>query len=90
MVKECIVKLNNETVTVIEYDGILVQIPAIHREARYVNVILQSGRYIVVDDDYKEPVASVTEKPKKKANKKTTNEEIAKELEVTEEDNENA
>ncbi len=79
MVKNCRVLINNEAVTVIEYDGVLVQIPAIHREARYVNVILQNGRYIVVDDDYKEPVASVTEKPKKKANKKTTIDESANE-----------
>lgn len=79
MVKNCRVLINNEAVTVIEYDGVLVQIPAIHRKARNVNVILQNGRYIVVDDDYKDSVASVTEKPKKKANKKTTIDESANE-----------
>lgn len=79
MVKNCRVLINNEAVTVIEYDGVLVQIPAIHKETKNVNVILQDGRHIVVDDDYEEPVAEVTEKPKKKANKKTTIDESANE-----------
>lgn len=86
MVKNCRVLINNEAVTVIEYDGVLVQIPAINREAKNVNVILQNGRYIVVNDDYKEPVTDVAEKLKKKANKKTTIDESANEaLNVTDE-----
>lgn len=79
MVKNCRVLINNEAVTVIEYDGVLVQIPAIHREAKNINVILQNGRYIVVNDNYKELMASAAEKQKKKANKKTTIDESANE-----------
>lgn len=90
MIKNCRVLMNNEAVTVIEYDGISIQIPAIHRDAKYVNVILQNGRHIVVDDDYKEPVTEVAEKPNKKATKKTTVDEFAKEVESTVEDNEDA
>lgn len=72
MVKTCSVILNNEAVTVINYDGIEVQIPSIRREAKTVKVLLKDNKYIVVDDDYKEEI----EKPIKKAkNKKTTKEE---------------
>ena len=79
MIKDCYVKLNNEYVTVIDYDGIDVQIPAIKREARTVKVILENGKYTVVGDNYTEPVKETVkeEKPAKQANKtankKTTN-----------------
>lgn len=87
MVKECIVKLNNEVVTVVAYGDVNVQLPAIHREAKTIFVDCENGKYTVVDKDYKPKGAAVE---KKSTKKKTTNEEIAKELEVTEEDNENA
>lgn len=87
MVKECIVKLNNDVVTVVAYGDIDVQLPAIHREAKTLFVNCEDGKYTVVDKDYK-PKGAVAEK--KSTKKKTTNEEIAKDLEVTEEDNENA
>lgn len=86
MVKNCNVLINNEAVTVIDYDGVQVQIPAIHRDTRTVKVVLENGRYTVVDDDYIEPVietvAESTTKPKRKANnKKTTLDENAKNTE---------
>lgn len=87
MVKECIVKLNNEAVTVVAYGDIDVQLPAIHKEAKTLFVNCENGKYTVVDKDYK-PGGAMAKK--KSTKKKTTNEEIAKELEVTEEDNDNA
>ena len=63
MLKECKVLLNNEAVTVIQYDGIAVQIPAIGRKADIVKVKVD-GSYMVVPDDYSEPV------PTKKTRKK--------------------
>lgn len=72
MIKNCNVLINNEAVTVIDYDGVKVQVPSIHREAKTVKVIVKDGKYIVVDDNYIEPVVKPTAKPKKKTTKKTT------------------
>lgn len=72
MIKNCKVLINNEAISVIDYDGVQVQIPSIHKEAKTVNVVVENGRYIVVDDNYIEPVVKSTTKPKKKAAKKTT------------------
>ena len=80
MVKECLVKLNNEAVTVIDYEGTQVQIPSIHRKAISVKVIYEKGKYIVVDDDYIEPVKNIIEKPYRKVNKKTTIDKNAEEI----------
>lgn len=88
MIKECIVKLNNEVVTVVAYGDIDVQLPAIHREAKTLFVNCEDGKYTVVDKDYKPKSATVSEK--KSTKKKTTNEEIVKEVETTIEDNEDA
>lgn len=87
MVKECIVKLNNEVVTVVAYGDIDVQLPAIHREAKTLFVNCEDGKYTVVDKDYKPKGAAVE---KKRTNKKTTVEEVAKELDTAIEDNEDA
>ena len=54
MLKECKVLLNNKAVTVIQYDDIQVQIPAIGRNVSVVKV-KDDGRYTVVPDDYIEP-----------------------------------
>lgn len=83
MVKNCRVLVNNEAVTVIEYEGKQVQIPSIHRDANTVNVIVKNGRHIVIDDDYKEEIPQETSDisteiaeenygNSKKKNKKTT------------------
>ena len=73
MVKTCSVILNNDAVTVINYDGIEVQIPSIRRNVKSVNVLYKDNKYIVVDDDYKEVIDTPVKKAKK--SKKTTNEE---------------
>lgn len=87
MIKECIIKLNNGAVTVVTYDGIDVQFPAIHKEARTVFVNYENEKYTIVDKNFKSKVI-VAEK--KNAKKKTTDNEIAKDLESTVEDSENA
>lgn len=84
MVKECLVKLNNEAVTVIAYGDTDVQLPAIHKEAKTIFVNYENGKYTVVDKDYKPNGVSVERKNTKK---KATNEEISKDLEATKEDN---
>ena len=70
MLRNCSVILNNELVTVIDFDGQLVQIPSIKRDAEFVNVLFDDGQYVVVSDDFKE---SQPERATKKRNKKTTN-----------------
>ena len=67
MLKECKVLLNNEAVTVIQYDNIVVQIPAIGRKADIVK-IMDDGSYTVVPDDYCEPAQDAM--PAKKTRKK--------------------
>lgn len=53
--KKCKVRLNNDLVTVFEYSGREVQVPSIHRNADFVNVVYSNGVYRVVDDDYVVP-----------------------------------
>ena len=65
MIKECKVLFNNEAVTVIQYDDIQVQIPAIGRKASVVKV-KDDGHYTVVPDDYSEPVEKKHRTRKKK------------------------
>lgn len=87
MVKECIVKINNDVVTVVTYGDIDVQFPSIHKDAKTLFVDYENGRYTIVDKDYKPNDATVE---KKSTKKKTTNKEIAKKSEVMTEDNEDA
>ena len=75
MILKCKVELNNDLVTVINYNGNLVQIPSIKdKNAKFVNVWFNDGHYKVVADDFVEPVKDTEddEKPTKKAKKKTT------------------
>lgn len=74
MIKNCRVLINNDAVTVFEYDGVEVQIPSINREARFVKVKFANGEYTVVDDNYveNEPKDFDVKADKKKPNKKTT------------------
>lgn len=82
MIKSCRVMLNNECVTVVDFEGIDVQLPAIGRKANQIKVKYQDGKYTVVPDDYTEAVEEIKEvtveetkpKPKRKKAKKTTNE----------------
>lgn len=70
MIKECAVKLNNNYVTVVVYENIEIQFPAIHKSVDTVYVKSENDRYSIVDD-MEETV--IDEKPKRKsASKKTT------------------
>lgn len=88
MVKECLVILNNEVVTVVKYGKVDVQLPSIHKEAKTIFVACNDGKYSVVDENYEQKCALINEK--KRTNKKTTIEEVAKDLEMTIENNEDA
>ena len=73
MVKNCKVILNNEAVTVVEYDDVEVQLPSIHKKkADFIKVIAKDGTYAVVEEDNFETSAETEDKPKEAANKKTT------------------
>ena len=89
MVKNCRVILNNELVTVLDFDGKQIQVPSIKRKANYVSVLFKDNKYRVVPDDYVEPLEPVVEqvepvqeeKPKRKRRKKkkTTDDETINE-----------
>ena len=50
MIKECVITINNEAVTVAAYDDVLVQFPSIHSpKAKTVNVNRKNNRYYIVD-----------------------------------------
>ena len=80
MVKECKVLINNDAVTVIEYDDIKVQVPSIHRIANTVKVLYKNGKYTVVDDDYVEQKS----KKKKKTVEETTINDVDENVDETE------
>lgn len=75
MLKRCKVLLNNDAVTVIDFDGKKVQLPAIKRKAIEVNVVFENGRYSVVDDNY--VFATKTKFAKKKIQKKIVGDDKA-------------
>lgn len=77
MVKECLVKLNNDAVTVVKFDDIDIQFPSIRKNAKTVFVNYEDGKYSIVDKNYR---PKSTEKHKKKGTgKKTTiNESVEK------------
>ena len=86
MIKDCRVTLNNEWVTVVNFEGIDVQLPSIGRKAEKIKVEYKDDKYTVLPDNYTEAVQEVEKaeigetesKPKNKRNKKTTNENANK------------
>ena len=70
MIKDCIVKLNNDAVTVVAFGDIEIQFPSIHRKANHVRVLYTDGKYSIVSDDYIEQ--DRTSAKKRKRTKKTT------------------
>lgn len=84
MVKECLVTLNNEAVTVVKFDNIDIQFPSIHKNEETVFVKVEDGKYSIVDKpDEVIDTETKIEKPAtktgtKKRNKKTTNENADK------------
>lgn len=61
MIKNCKVLINNEAVTVIDFDGTEVQIPAIKKKVNTVRVLKENDKYTVVNDDYKEKTEKIEE-----------------------------
>lgn len=76
MVKECQVILNNSEVTVIQYDDVKIQFPALHKKAETVFVSFDNDNYSIVDNPDSATVA-------KRAKKKTTSKKNAKCVEST-------
>lgn len=75
MIKECPILINNTAVTVVKYDDVEVQFPAINKDVKTVFVDFTEGKYNIVDK--KEIEKATVEKPveevaDKKEEKKTT------------------
>ena len=45
MVKECLVKINNEAITVVRYGDTDIQFPSIHKDVNTVFVAYEGGKY---------------------------------------------
>lgn len=94
MIKECTVTINNEIVTVVDYEGISIQFPAIKKDVKTVYVKNTNGKYKIVDKDEYENSLRETEKTEvvveKKTTKKKTTNKSAHIIEENQEDNENA
>ena len=78
MVKECLVRINNEAVTVVRYEDTDIQFPSIHKDVNTVFVNHEGGKYFIVDKDYKPSVVKKTPTQKKGFIKKTTEKQNAK------------
>lgn len=70
MIKRCPVLLNNAAVTVVKYDDTDVQLPAVGRDMKYLEVDFTDGKYEIVDGKQKKVVEKAADK--KIENKKTT------------------
>lgn len=81
MIKECPVIINNEAVSVVNFDGIDIQFPSLGKNVKKVNVKFEDGNYSIVKDEIKvsKPVEKEAETVKEekpieveKKQKKTT------------------
>ena len=82
MIKDCAVLLNNADVTVVQWDDIEVQIPAIGKKAKMVRVEK-------IGDLYRLAANATDEGKPKKANKKTTKDISAEDAVVSDAEIEN-
>lgn len=78
MVKECLVKVNNEVITVVKYKNTDIQFPSIHKDVDTVFVNYEDGKYSIVDKDYKPSSVEETLTQKKGCIKKTTEKQSEK------------
>lgn len=53
MIKECPVIINNEAVSVVNFDGIDIQFPSLGKNVKKVNVKFEDGNYSIVKDEIK-------------------------------------
>ena len=85
MVKLCKVIKNNPATTVIKFDAVEVQMPAIGRDAKEIWVAYENGKYFAVDKKYADDVRKREEAAahaRKRVIKKTTEkDELASEKE---------
>lgn len=72
MIRKCPVLLNNDHVTVVRFDDVDVQLPAIGVDEKYVNVSCENGRYEVVAEAAEHTEIVEAEKPQPKSKKKKT------------------
>lgn len=73
MVKECLVVLNNDLVTVARFDDKDIQFPSVRKDVKKVFVNYENGRYSIVDENFKSESAPKAKTTKRKsAAKKTT------------------
>lgn len=78
MVRECLVILNNETVTVVKYGDINIQFPSVHKNVKTILVGCESGKYFIVDEN--KSTDGINTSVKRSANKKTTINEDSEEV----------
>lgn len=78
MVKECLVKINNEAITVVRYGDTDIQFPSIHKNVNTVFVSYEGGNYFIVDKVYKPSVVNEKTTLNKGSIKKTTEKQGAK------------
>ena len=74
MIKECVVKLHNELVTVATYDGVDIQFPAISQYAETVFVDKRENGYFIVDKPESDNIPKTKQRSKNNGvtNKKKT------------------
>lgn len=78
MVKECLVTINNEAITVVRYGDTDIQFPSIHKDVNTVFVSYEGGKYFIVDKNYKPNIADKKPIQKKGSIKKTTGKQSVK------------
>lgn len=70
MIKECLVLINNSSMTVVRYDSKEIQFPSIRKKAKTVFVKYENGKYEIVDKpdiiDVPEEKEVICRKPQKK------------------------
>lgn len=72
MIRKCPVLLNNDHVTVVRFDDIDIQFPAMGAITEYVNVLFEDGKYTVVEDIKVVDKIEEIEKPQPKSKRKKT------------------
>ena len=78
MVRECNVLLNNDVVTVVDFDGVHIQFPSVKKNVKTVNVEYRNGNYKITDKCIDAEIAEaepVKEKPARKTHRKKPTEE---------------
>ena len=86
MIRKCPVLLNNDHVTVVRFDDVDVQLPAIGVDEKYVNVLYENGIYEIVAEAAESTEIVESEKPQQKSKKKkTTKQENVETVAVNEE-----